>query len=32
MQAAAQQAEAVVDALMKVFAQPLFDWERPRAW
>ena len=30
MQATAQQAEAVVDALMKVFEQPLFDWERPR--
>src|ERR1700756_4800493 len=29
-QATAQQAEAVVDALMKVFEQPLFDWERPR--
>ena len=29
-QATAQQAEAVVDALMKVFDQPLFDWERPR--
>jgi hypothetical protein len=28
--ATAQQAEAVVDALMKVFDQPLFDWERPR--
>ena len=30
MQATAQQAEAVADALMKVFDQPLFDWERPR--
>ena len=29
-QATAQQAEAVVDALLKVFDQPLFDWERPR--
>jgi hypothetical protein len=29
-QATAQQAEAVVDALMKVFDQPLFDWEPPR--
>jgi hypothetical protein len=29
-QATAQQAEAVGDALMKVFEQPLFDWERPR--
>ena len=29
-QATAQQAEAVVDALLKVFEQPLFDWERPR--
>jgi len=29
-QATAQQAEAVVDALMKVFNQPLFDWEPPR--
>jgi hypothetical protein len=29
-QATAQEAEAVVDALMKVFDQPLFDWERPR--
>ena len=29
-QATAQQAEAVVEALMKVFEQPLFDWERPR--
>jgi hypothetical protein len=29
-QATAQQAEAVVDALMKAFEQPLFDWERPR--
>lgn len=28
--ATVQQAEAVVDALMKVFEQPLFDWERPR--
>jgi hypothetical protein len=31
-QATAQQAEAVVDALMKAFDQPLSDWERPRAW
>jgi hypothetical protein len=29
-QATAQQAEAVVDALMKVFDQPLFNWEPPR--
>jgi hypothetical protein len=29
-QATAQQAEAVVDALLKVFEQPLFDWELPR--
>ena len=29
MQATAQQAEAVVDALMKVFDQPLFNWEPP---
>jgi hypothetical protein len=29
-QATAQQADAVVDALLKVFDQPLFDWERPR--
>jgi hypothetical protein len=29
-QATAQQAEAVVDALLTVFDQPLFDWERPR--
>ncbi len=29
-QATAQQAGAVVDALLKVFEQPLFDWERPR--
>jgi hypothetical protein len=29
-QATAQQAEAVVDALLNVFEQPLFDWERPR--
>jgi hypothetical protein len=29
-QATAQQAEAVVDALMKVFDQPLFEWARPR--
>jgi hypothetical protein len=29
-QATAQQAEAVVDALLKVFEQPLFNWERPR--
>ena len=29
-QATAQQAEAVVDALLKAFEQPLFDWERPR--
>src|SRR5689334_24937340 len=28
--ATVQQAEAVVAALMKVFEQPLFDWERPR--
>jgi hypothetical protein len=27
MQATAQQAEAVVDALMNVFDQPLADWE-----
>jgi hypothetical protein len=29
-QATAQQAQAVVEALLDVFEQPLFEWERPR--